>query len=75
MAAFQYRKTSFQACRDRRKDNDFKLKEATLRLDIEIFFKEACETLNKAVWSKSGCPIPGGCHPRARQDGILSSLD
>lgn len=29
IADFQYRKTS-QACRDRRKDNDFKLKEATL---------------------------------------------
>lgn len=28
---FQYRKT-FQACRDRRKDNDFKLKKATFNL-------------------------------------------
>lgn len=48
MAAFQYRKTSFQACRDRRKDNDFKLKEATFRLDRDF--------LQGILWDiKQGC--------------------
>lgn len=50
VGAFQYRK-SFQACRDGREDDDFTLKEATFRLDMNKKFLAM-----RAVDTRQGCP-------------------
>ena len=69
IAVFQYLKEAYRKageglsireCRDRRRNNGFKLKEGRFRLDIrKKFFTVNGETLAQAAQRSCGCPLPG----------------
>ena len=73
--AFQYLKGTYRKageglcvreCRDRTRDDGFKLKEGRCRLDIrKKLFTEGGEALAQVALRSCGCPIPGGVQGQA----------
>ncbi|KAJ7415146.1 hypothetical protein WISP_79600 [Willisornis vidua] len=68
ITAVQYLKETYKkggkrlftkACRDRSKENGFKLKGSGLRLGIRKIYCECGETLEQVTQRSCGCPVPG----------------
>ena len=75
MAAFQYIKGVYKqdgerlftrSCSDRTRDNSFKLKDDSFRLE-EFFYNEGGETLEQVAQRSCGCPIIGSVHGQVGQ--------